>query len=108
MAKPSPTTSSARIKKLGGGVAVQDRMHFQGESYWKRYGAQTRQMPPIRKMLDLGVPVGLGTDGTRVSQLQPLAVGLLGSHRQDRGRHEDLAGQGCAEPLRGACADDDR
>jgi len=61
----------ARIKKLGGGVAVQDRMHFQGEAYWTRYGAQTRQMPPIRKMLDMKVPVGLGTDGTRVSSYNP-------------------------------------
>jgi len=60
-----------RIKQLGGGIAVQDRMHFQGESYWKQYGAQTRQMPPLRKMLDLGVPVGLGTDGTRVSSYNP-------------------------------------
>ncbi|MFC5460994.1 amidohydrolase [Massilia niabensis] len=61
----------ARIKKLGGGVAVQNRMHFQGESYWKRYGAQVRQMPPIRKMLEMKVPVGLGTDGTRVSSYNP-------------------------------------
>jgi predicted amidohydrolase YtcJ len=52
-------------------VAVQDRMHFQGESYWKRYGAQVRQMPPIRKLLEAGVPVGLGTDGTRVSSYNP-------------------------------------
>jgi hypothetical protein len=61
----------ARVKKLGGGIAVQDRMYFQGEHYWKRYGAQTRQMPPIRKMLDMNMPVGLGTDGTRVSSYGP-------------------------------------
>jgi len=61
----------ARVKKLGGGIAVQDRMYFQGEHYWKRYGAQTRQMPPIRKMLDMKLPVGLGTDGTRVSSYGP-------------------------------------
>jgi predicted amidohydrolase YtcJ len=60
-----------RIKALGGGVAVQNRMYFQGESYWKQYGAQTRQMPPIKKMLELGLPVGLGTDGTRVSSYGP-------------------------------------
>ncbi len=60
-----------RIKALGGGIAVQNRMYFQGESYWKQYGAQTRQMPPIKKMLELGVPVGLGTDGTRVSSYGP-------------------------------------
>jgi predicted amidohydrolase YtcJ len=61
----------ARIRKLGGGVAVQDRMHFQGEAYRKRYGEQVRQMPPIRKMLDMQLPVGLGTDGTRVSSYNP-------------------------------------
>lgn len=60
-----------RIKKLGGAIAVQSRMHFQGEAYVKRYGAQARQMPPIRKMLDMGLPVGLGTDGTRVSSYNP-------------------------------------
>ena len=64
-------TQLARIRKLGGGIAVQDRMHFQGESYWKRYGEQARQMPPIRKMLDMKLPVGLGTDGTRVSSYNP-------------------------------------
>ncbi|MGW8393007.1 amidohydrolase [Pseudoduganella sp. HUAS MS19] len=61
----------ARVKKLGGGVAVQDRMYFQGEHYWKRYGEQTRQMPPIRKMLEMKIPVGLGTDGSRVSSYGP-------------------------------------
>ncbi|WP_374583224.1 amidohydrolase [Pseudoduganella sp.] len=61
----------ARVKALGGGVAVQDRMYFQGEHYWQRYGAQTRQMPPLRKMLEMKIPVGLGTDGTRVSSYGP-------------------------------------
>ena len=60
-----------RVKALGGGIAVQDRMHFQGELYWKQYGEQTRQMPPIRKMLQMKLPVGLGTDGTRVSSYGP-------------------------------------
>lgn len=61
----------ARVKALGGGIAVQNRMHFQGELYWKQYGAQTRQMPPIKKMLKMKIPVGLGTDGTRVSSYGP-------------------------------------
>jgi predicted amidohydrolase YtcJ len=60
-----------RVRALGGGIAVQDRMYFQGELYWKQYGAQTRQMPAIKKMLALGLPVGLGTDGTRVSSFGP-------------------------------------
>jgi len=60
-----------RVKALGGGIAVQNRMYFQGEHYWKQYGAQTRQMPPIKKMLEMKIPVGLGTDGTRVSSYGP-------------------------------------
>lgn len=61
----------ARVKALGGGIAVQNRMYYQGEAFWQRYGAQTRQMPPIRTMLKMGIPVGLGTDGTRVSSYGP-------------------------------------
>lgn len=61
----------ARVKALRGGIAVQNRMYFQGELYWKQYGAQTRQMPPIKKMLEMKIPVGLGTDGTRVSSYGP-------------------------------------
>ncbi|MBV7535212.1 amidohydrolase [Duganella sp. sic0402] len=61
----------ARVKALGGGIAVQNRMYFQGELYWKQYGEQTRQMPPIKKMLEMKIPVGLGTDGTRVSSYGP-------------------------------------
>lgn len=60
-----------RVKALGGGIAVQNRMYFQGELYWKQYGAQTRQMPPIKKMLEMNIPIGLGTDGTRVSSYGP-------------------------------------
>ncbi|WP_338763856.1 amidohydrolase [Massilia sp. METH4] len=92
----------ARVKKLGGGVAVQNRLYFQGEAYWKRYGAQTRQMPPIRTMLKMGIPVGLGTDGTRVSSYGPwpsiywavtgkTAGGLRIWQEEDRlSRHEAL------------------
>ena len=61
-----------RIKALGGGIAVQDRMAFQGEYFVDRYGAKpAERTPPIRRMLDLGVPVGAGTDATRVSSYNP-------------------------------------
>ena len=61
-----------RIKALGGGIAVQDRMAFQGEYFVERYGAsQTQRTPPIRRMLELGIPVGAGTDATRVSSYNP-------------------------------------
>lgn len=61
-----------RIKKLGGGIAVQNRMAFQGEYFVERYGQQqARRSPPIRQMLEMGIPVGAGTDATRVSSYNP-------------------------------------
>jgi predicted amidohydrolase YtcJ len=61
-----------RIKALGGGIAVQDRMAFQGEYFVERYGKQQAQRtPPLRRMLEIGVPVGAGTDATRVSSYNP-------------------------------------
>lgn len=57
-----------RIKALGGGISVQHRMAYQGEIFIKRYGKEAAlASPPIKKMLELDIPVGLGTDGTRVA-----------------------------------------
>ena len=60
-----------RVKNLGGGIAVQCRMFYQGELYKNMYGEPTGQIPPIRKMLEKKIPVGLGTDATRVSTFNP-------------------------------------
>jgi hypothetical protein len=61
-----------RVKALGGGIAVQNRMAFQGEYFVDRYGAkQGERTPPIRSMLERGIPVGAGTDATRVSSYNP-------------------------------------
>src|SRR6266536_241962 len=61
-----------RIRALGGGIAVQHRMAYQGESFIDRYGiAQAEHSPPIRRMLAAGVPVGAGTDATRVASYNP-------------------------------------
>jgi predicted amidohydrolase YtcJ len=61
-----------RIKALGGGIAIQHRMAYQGESFIHRYGTKAAEAaPPIKKMLELGLPVGLGTDGTRVASYNP-------------------------------------
>ncbi|MDJ1480957.1 amidohydrolase [Cytophagaceae bacterium YF14B1] len=61
----------ARVKKLGGGIAVQFRMYFQGELYEKMYGKPATQIPPIKKMLAMGIPVGMGTDAPRISTYNP-------------------------------------
>jgi predicted amidohydrolase YtcJ len=61
-----------RIKALGGGIAVQHRMAFQGEYFIDRYGKQAAtRTPPVRRMLEMGVPVGAGTDATRVASYNP-------------------------------------
>ena len=61
-----------RIKAMGGAIAVQDRMAFAGEIFVERYGKEAAATaPPIRRMLELGIPVGAGTDATRVSSHNP-------------------------------------
>lgn len=61
-----------RIKALGGGIAVQHRMAYQGESFIHRYAKKAAlASPPVKKMLEMGIPVGLGTDGTRVASYNP-------------------------------------
>jgi predicted amidohydrolase YtcJ len=61
-----------RIAGLGGGIAVQHRMAYQGEYFVERYGSRAAERsPPIRRMLAAGVPVGAGTDATRVASYNP-------------------------------------
>jgi hypothetical protein len=61
-----------RITALGGGIAVQHRMMFQGEYFVERYGAKAAETtPPIKRMMAAGLPVGAGTDATRVASYNP-------------------------------------
>jgi predicted amidohydrolase YtcJ len=61
-----------RIAKLGGGIAIQHRMAYQGEFFVQRYGRKAAERtPPYRRMLQMGVNVGAGTDATRVASYDP-------------------------------------
>ncbi|SNS31569.1 hypothetical protein SAMN06295912_10498 [Sphingomonas laterariae] len=61
-----------RIAALGGGIAVQHRMAYQGEYFVERYGAKAAERtPPIKRMMAAGLPVGAGTDATRVASYNP-------------------------------------
>lgn len=61
-----------RVKALGGGIAIQDRMAFQGEYFQERYGmAAAEHTPPVRRMMEMEIPVGAGTDATRVASYNP-------------------------------------
>ena len=61
-----------RIKALGGGIAIQHRMAYQGEAFVARYGQKAGEAtPPFKRMLDSGLPVGMGSDATRVASYNP-------------------------------------
>ena len=47
-------------------------MVYQGESFIHRYGKNVaKNAPPVKRMLEIGIPVALGTDGTRVASYNP-------------------------------------
>jgi predicted amidohydrolase YtcJ len=61
-----------RIAALGGGIAVQHRMAYQGEYFVERYGMGAAEAtPPVKKIIDKGVKVSAGTDATRVASYNP-------------------------------------
>jgi predicted amidohydrolase YtcJ len=61
-----------RIAALGGGIAVQHRMAYQGEYFVERYGPGAAEAtPPISRMLAAGLKVSAGTDATRVASYNP-------------------------------------
>jgi predicted amidohydrolase YtcJ len=64
--------SIERIMRLGGGIAVQHRMAYQGEYFVERYGAAAAtSTPPVARMLAMGARVSAGTDATRVASYNP-------------------------------------
>jgi hypothetical protein len=47
-------------------------MAYQGEYFMDRYGKKSvERTPPVRRMLELDIPVGAGTDATRVASYNP-------------------------------------
>jgi len=64
--------SMDRIAALGGGVAVQHRMAYQGEYFVERYGEKAAEgTPPVARMLEKGIHTSAGTDATRVASYNP-------------------------------------
>ncbi len=62
-----------RIKKLGGGIAVQDRMALTGERNVELWGLEkARNAPPLRAMIQSDIPLGAGTDGFQSSNYSPM------------------------------------
>lgn len=63
-----------RIAAMNGGVAIQNRIAFQEAAFLERYGPQAaEEAPPVKRIMAAGVPVGAGTDMSRVSSYNPWA-----------------------------------
>ena len=64
--------SLQRVKRMGGGIAIQHRAAFHGEVGVANFGrTRLRAAPPVKRMLELGIPVGAGTDATRDTTYNP-------------------------------------
>ena len=61
-----------RVARLGGGINLQPRMAYQGEYFLERHGADVAaHTPPIRRMLDAGLHVGVGSGGSTAASMDP-------------------------------------
>ncbi|WP_420810222.1 amidohydrolase [Erythrobacter colymbi] len=61
-----------RVAALGGGIAFQHRMAYQGEYFVERYGARAAEAtPPFKRVLEAEVKTSAGTDATRVASYDP-------------------------------------
>jgi predicted amidohydrolase YtcJ len=71
-AEPISLASLERVTALGIGVAIQDRMIWRmadSAALWGRDIAT--EAPRLRDILDLGIPLGGGTDATVVAEIDP-------------------------------------
>jgi predicted amidohydrolase YtcJ len=61
-----------RVKKLGGGIALDDKMALNGDAFIKTYGREKAlQTPRLRTLVNSGIPLALTSDGFRASCYNP-------------------------------------
>lgn len=71
-AEPMSVASLHRAKALGMGVAIQDRMIWRMADSAALWGEEVAaNAPPLRDILELGIPLGGGTDATVVAEIDP-------------------------------------
>ena len=71
-AEPMSYASLERAKAMGIGIAIQDRMIWRMADSTALWGEEVgRNAPPLRDILDLGLPLGAGTDATVVAEIDP-------------------------------------
>jgi predicted amidohydrolase YtcJ len=61
-----------RVKKLGGGIALDDKMALHGDGFIKTYSREKAlQTPRLRLLVASGIPLAMTTDGFRASSFNP-------------------------------------
>ena len=71
-AEPISDANLDRVAALGSGIAVQDRLVYRATDSAHAWGEDVvREAPPLRRILDRGIPLGAGTDATRVASPNP-------------------------------------
>ncbi|WP_129714790.1 amidohydrolase [Pedobacter sp. SYP-B3415] len=64
--------NASRVKKLGGGIALDTKLAMHGEAFVKTYGAEkASKTPRLRELYDSGVPLTMTTDAFRVASFNP-------------------------------------
>lgn len=71
-AEPIGRRSLERVRALGVGIAVQNRLMFRSADSAALWGEDVAtSSPPLGDILDMGIPLGAGTDATVVSPHDP-------------------------------------
>lgn len=61
-----------RVKKLGGGIALDTKMALHADGFIKTYGREKAlQTPRLRMLVDSGIPLAMTTDAFRASTYNP-------------------------------------
>jgi hypothetical protein len=62
----------ARVKKLGGGIALDGKMAMHGDGFIKTYSLEKAlQTPRLRALVNSGIPLAMTTDAFRASSFNP-------------------------------------
>ena len=62
----------ARVKKLGGGIALDGKMALHADGFIKTYGREkASETPRLRMLVDSGIPLAMTTDAFRAATYNP-------------------------------------
>lgn len=71
-AEPIQRDNLERVRRLGVGMAIQNRLMYRSADSAALWGDEVaRNSPPLGEILELGIPLGAGTDATVVSPHDP-------------------------------------